>query len=135
MDGAKARARSVATELTSTWLGGDDDALARALGRACTPDVRWWTTLTGRDVRGPADASVALRQVLAPLPHPAAVTAVVVSDDGDRCVVELRSESGPDDPRPSLVTSVLTLREGRVSAARTYTDLPQRDGRPAAVVS
>lgn len=126
MDGAKARARSLADDLTSAWLAGNDDLVARA----CTADVRWWTPGPDDDARGPAAATAALRQVLATLQHPVAVTAVVPSDDGTRCVVEMRSESGPSDPRPSFVTSVLTLGFGKVSAARTYTDLRERDQRP-----
>jgi ketosteroid isomerase-like protein len=119
MDGDRARARSLAEELTSAWLAGDDDAVAAA----CTPDVRWWTPVTGETTSGPADASAALREVLAPLRHPVAVTAVVPSDDGTRCVVELRSPPPPQGAQPAFVTAVLTLRDGRISAGRTYTDL------------
>jgi ketosteroid isomerase-like protein len=119
MDGARARARSLAEELTSAWLAGDYDAVARA----CTGDVRWWTPGTAGEACGPADASAALRGVLAPLRSPVAVTAVVPSDDGTRCVVELRSTVLGQDAPPAFVTSVLTLRDGKIAAARTYTDL------------
>jgi ketosteroid isomerase-like protein len=119
MDGARARARSLGEELTSAWLAGDYDTVSRA----CAPDVRWWTPVTAGTACGPADASAALRQVIAPLRPPVAVTAVVPSDDGTRCVVELRSTAGPQDAPPAFVTSVLTLHDGKVSAARTYTDL------------
>ena len=124
MDGDRARARSLAEELTSAWLAGDDDAVAAA----CTPDVRWWTPMADDAVSGPVQASAALHQVLAPLQRPIAVTAVIPSDDGTRCVVELRSAATP----PAFVTSVLSLRDGRIAAGRTYTDLRERDPRPEA---
>ena len=122
MEEARARARSLVEGLTSAWLAGDHDAVSAA----CAPDVRWWTPMADEVVSGPADASAALRQVLAPLQRPVQVTAVIPSDDGTRCVVELRSAAVP----PALVTSVLSLRDGQVSAGRTYTDLREHDQRP-----
>ena len=119
MEGPRSRAHSLVQELTSAWLAGDHDAVSSA----CTPDVRWWTPMDD-DASGPTDTSAALRQVLAPLQGPVEVTAVVPSDDGGRCVVEMRSAASP----PQFVTSVLSLRDGKVAAGRTYTDLPQ-DGR------
>jgi ketosteroid isomerase-like protein len=35
----------------------------------------------------------------------------------------MRSTTTPQDTPPAFVTSVLTLRDGKISAARTYTDL------------
>ena len=119
MEGTRSRARSLVQELTSAWLAGDDDGVSSV----CTPDVRWWTPVDD-DASGPTDTSAALRRVLAPLEGPVEVTAVVPSDDGGRCVVEMRSAASP----PQFVTSVLSLRDGKVAAGRTYTDLPQ-DGR------
>jgi ketosteroid isomerase-like protein len=126
---ARARARSLAEALTAAWLAGDHDAVART----CTADVRWWTPGTGGTACGPDEASAALREVLAPLRPPVTVTALVASDDGGRCVVELRSAAGPRDPSPAFVTSVLTLRDGQIAAARTYSDLRERGGRAVAV--
>ena len=122
MEGARARTRSLVESLTSAWLVGDRDAVSAA----CTPDVRWWTPLTDEEASGPADASAALHQALAPLQRPVQVTALVPSDDGNRCVVELRSAATP----PAFVTSVLSLRDGKISAGRTYADLREHDPRP-----
>jgi ketosteroid isomerase-like protein len=119
MDGARARARSLGADVTAAWLAGDYDTVAGL----CATDVRWWTPVTGETAPGPADATAALRGVLAPLRRPVTVAAVVPSDDGTRCVVELRSAAGPQDPSPAFVTSVLTLRDGTIASARTYTDL------------
>ena len=127
MEGARARARSLVESLTSAWLAGDHDAVSAA----CTPDVRWWTPMADEAVSGPADASAALRRVLAPLHRPVQVTAVIPSDDGTRCVVELRSAATP----PALVTSVLSLRDGKISAGRTYSDLREHDPRPEPAAS
>lgn len=115
MNGARSRARSLVEELVSAWLAGDDDRVSSV----CTPDVRWWTPVTDGTTSGPAGTSAALRQVLAPLRHAVAVTAVVPSDDGSRCVVEMRSAATP----PAFLTSVVSLRDGKISAGRTYTDL------------
>jgi ketosteroid isomerase-like protein len=105
--------------VTAAWLAGDYDAVAGF----CAADVRWWTPVSGESAGGPAGATAALREVLGPLRQPVTVTAVVPSDDGTRCVVELRSAAGPENPSPAFVTSVLTLRDGRIGSARTYTDL------------
>ena len=123
MEGARARARSLVESVTSAWLAGDHDTRLRRLhpGRALV-DAPERT----RQPSGPADASAALHQVLAPLQRPIQVTAVVPSDDGTRCVVELRSAATP----PAFVTSVLSLRDGKISAGRTYTDLREHDQRP-----
>lgn len=126
MEGDRPRARSRAEELTSAWLAGDYDTVAAA----CTPDVRWWTPGTDGTRSGPSDVSAALRDVLAPLQHPVAVTAVVSNDDGTRCVVEMRSAPPSPDMAPAFVTSVLTLRDGKVSAGRTYTDLRGHGAQP-----
>jgi ketosteroid isomerase-like protein len=125
MEGARSQARRVVQKLVSAWLAGDDESLSSA----CTPDVRWWTPLADGPTSGPTDAGAALRQVLGPLPQPVTVTAVVPSDDGSRCVVEMRSAVAQHGP-PAFVTSVLTLRDGRIAAGRTYSDLPQQ-GRTA----
>jgi ketosteroid isomerase-like protein len=127
MDG-RARARSVVEDLTSAWLAGD----YATVSRACTADVCWWTPLATGTADGPTEVGAALRRVLAPLRSPIAVTAVVPSDDGTRCVVEMRSAAGPTDARPAFVTSVLTLRDGKVAGARTYTDLRGPGGHPDA---
>ena len=127
MEGARARARSLGESLVSAWLAGDHDAVSAA----CTPDVRWWTPLTDEQPSGPAAANAALSQVLAPLQRPVEVTAVIPSDDGTRCVVELRSAATP----PALVTSVLSVRDGKIAAGRTYTDLREHDPRPEPEVS
>ena len=119
MEGARSRARSRVEELASAWLAGDDDAVSAA----CTSDVRWWTPVADGTASGPADTSTVLRRVLAPLERPVAVTAVIPSDDGTRCVVEMRSAATPPDARPSFLTSVITLRDGRISEGRTYSDL------------
>lgn len=119
MDGARSRARSLAVELTSAWLAGGYDAVSSV----CTPDVRWWTPAMDGTASGPTEASAALRQILASLHRPLAVTAVISSDDGARCVVEMRSATTPPGTAPVLVTSVITLQDGRISAGRTYTDL------------
>ena len=119
MEGARFRARTRAEELVSAWLAGDYDTVSAA----CTTDVLWWTPATGETASGPDDTSAALRAVLAPLRRPVAVTAVVPSDDGTRCVVEMRAATAPQDSPASFMTSVLTLRDGKISAGRTYTDL------------
>jgi len=122
MEGSRSRARAVVEQLTSAWLAGDEDAIARTL----TADVRWWTPLTGDRADGPAGTSAVLGQLLEPLPQPLRLAALVASDDGSRCVVEMRSDPpGPGAP-PALVTSVVALRDGRISAGRTYTDLQGR---------
>jgi ketosteroid isomerase-like protein len=126
MEGARSRARSLVEDLTSAWLAGDYDTVSSA----CAPDVRWWTTAAGGTADGPADTSAALRHVLAPLAGPVEVTAVVPSDDGSRCVVEMRSAAIPPDTQPTFVTSVVSLRDGTVSAGRTYTDLRAHGGHP-----
>jgi ketosteroid isomerase-like protein len=122
MEGVRAHARSVVEDLTSAWLVGDHDAVAAA----CAPDVQWWTPLTDEAANGPTDSSAVLHRVLEQLQRPVQVTAVVPSDDGTRCVVEMRSAATP----PAFVTSVLSLREGKVAAGRTYTDLREHDQRP-----
>jgi ketosteroid isomerase-like protein len=122
MEGARSPALSVAQALVSAWLAGDDDTVSSA----CTPDVRWWTPLADEPTSGPTDAGAALRRVLAPLLQPVAVTAVVPSQDGSRCVVELRSAGTP----PAFLTSVISLRDGKISAGRTYSDLRGLDDRP-----
>ena len=119
MEGARTRARRLVEELTSAWLAGHDDTVSSV----CTSDVRWWTPAIGGTASGPADTSAALRLVLASLRHPVAVTAVVPSDDGTRCVVEMRSAVTSQDAVPSFVTSVISLRDGKISGGRTYTDL------------
>jgi ketosteroid isomerase-like protein len=125
MKGARSRARRLVEELTSAWLAGDDDGVASA----CTDDVQWWTA--GGTANGPTDTSAALRRVLAPLGHPVAVTAVVPSDDGTLCVVEMRSAVTPKGRPPSFVTSVVTLGDGKISAGRTYTDLQGHGQQPS----
>ena len=122
MEGVRAHARSFVADLTSAWLAGDHDAVAAA----CAPDVEWWTPLTDEAANGPNDSSVVLHRVLEQLQRPIQVTAVVPSDDGTRCVVEMRSAATP----PAFVTSVISLRDGKVAAGRTYTDLRQHDRRP-----
>ena len=49
-----------------------------------------------------------------------------------RCVVEMRSAATAHDPRPAFLTSVLTLRDGKVCEGRTYSDLRQSVRRPVA---
>lgn len=126
MQCARSRARGLAEELASAWVAGNYERVSSA----CAPDVRWWTPATGDTVHGRTDAGSALRRALAPLVRPVAVTAVVPSDDGTRCVVEMRSSGSP----PAFVTSVLTLHDGKVSAGRTYTDFrePDRSAEPEA---
>jgi ketosteroid isomerase-like protein len=102
-------------QLIAAWLAGDHETVAAA----CTADVRWWTPELDEAVSGPTDASAALHRVLAPLQRPVEVTAVIPSDDGTRCVVEMRSAATP----PAFVTSVLSLRVGKICAGRTYTAL------------
>ena len=122
----RSRARSLVESLAAAWLAGDHDTVSAA----CTPDVRWWTPADGR---GPATRS-GRRERRPPArlsrrcERPVEVTAVVPSDDGNRCVVEMRSAATA--ARALFVTSVLTLRDGKVSAGRTYTDLRQADPRP-----
>jgi ketosteroid isomerase-like protein len=122
MEGVRAHARSFVEDLTFAWLAGDHDAVAAA----CAPDVQWWTPLTDDAANGPIDSSAVLHRVLEQLQGPVRVTAVVPSDDGSRCVVEMRSAGSP----PAFVTSVLSLCDGRVVAGRTYTDLREHDQRP-----
>jgi ketosteroid isomerase-like protein len=127
MEGARTRARRLVEELTSAWLAGHDDTVSSV----CTADVDWWTPATGGTASGPTATSDALRGVLAPLRHPVTVTAVVPSDDGTRCVVEMRSAVTPDDAAPSFVTSVISLRDGKISGGRTYTDLQGHGRQPS----
>lgn len=122
MEGARARTRSLVEQLTAAWLAGDHDTVSAA----CTADVRWWTPELDEAASGPTDTSAALSRVLAPLERPVEVTAVIPSDDGSRCVVELRSAATP----PAFVTSVVSLRVGKISVGRTYSDLRDLDGRP-----
>lgn len=114
MDG-RSDARSRVLELMSAWIAGDHDTVAAG----CTPDVRWWTTLSGEPVSGVADTLAELRRVLGPVPRPIDITAVVFDEDGTRCVVEMRADAGDEDT-PSFITSVLTIRGGQVAAGRTY---------------
>jgi ketosteroid isomerase-like protein len=123
MDGARSHARSRVQEVVSAWLAGDYDTVADG----CTSDVRWWTPLNGETVSGPADARAELQRVLEPLRRPIEVTAVVPNEDGTRCVVELRSGVPAQDTPPALVTSVITLRDGKISAGRTYVDIKAHD--------
>jgi ketosteroid isomerase-like protein len=130
MDGAKARARTLGADLASALVSGDDHAVAKL----CADDVRWWTPVSGENAAGPAGAVAALREVLAPLRQPLTVSAVIPGDDGTRCVVELRSAGDQDGLPPVFVTSVLTVHDDTVTAARTYTDLRDHGGQPAVVV-
>ena len=116
MEGARARAHGLAESLASAWLTGDHAGVSSA----CAPDVRWWTPLADDDAVGPTDSSAVLLRVVEPLQRPVQVTAVVPSDDGTRCVVEMRSAASP----PQFVTSVLSLHDGKVAAGRTYTAHP-----------
>ena len=122
MDGGRSRARGCVLELVSAWIAGDSGTVSRG----CTSDVRWWTPLLDEPVSGRADTLAELERVLAPVPRPIEVTAVVLDDDGYRCVVEMRADSGREDT-PSFITSVLTLRDGQVSAGRTYVALDRAD--------
>ena len=128
MEGPRSRARSRVEELAAAWLAGDYDTVSSA----CTSDVRWWSPAADGTARGPADTGTVLREVLAPLERPVEISAVIPSDDGTRCVVEMRSAATPHDARPSFLTSVLTLRDGKVSEGRTYSDLRQAARRPEA---
>lgn len=115
MDGGRSRARSCVLELVSAWISGDYDTVSQG----CTPDVRWWTPLSDEPVTGLTDTRAELERVLEPVPRPIDVAAVVLDEDGTRCVVEMRAASGAQDA-PCFVTSVLTLSGERVSAGRTY---------------
>jgi ketosteroid isomerase-like protein len=116
MEGARERALDCARELVSAWR--DQHRLADV----CTPDVTWWSPLRGEIVHGLTAVRAELGQALLPLQRPAEVTAVLANDDGTRCVVEMRIPAGAPDAPPAFITTVLTLREGRVAAARTYLD-------------
>ena len=115
MEGGRSRARRCVLELMSAWVAGDYDAVSER----CTPDVRWWTPLSGEPVKGLADTLVELERVLGPVRNPIDVTAVVLDENGTRCVVEMRTAVDGEET-PSLITSVVTMRDGRVSAGRTY---------------
>ena len=123
MEGGRSHARGCVLELVSAWIAGDYDTVSRR----CTPDVRWWTPLSGKPVDGLAGTLAELRRVVGPAPRPIDVTAVVLDDDGTRCVVEMRAATGEEDT-PSFITSVLTLRDGQVATGRTYV-APQALGR------
>ncbi len=97
MEGGRSRARSRVSELVSAWIAGDYDTVSHG----CTPDVRWWTPLSDEPVSGPADTLAELERVLEPVPRPIDVTAVVLDEDGTRCVVEMRAAAGEEDT-PSL---------------------------------
>lgn len=118
MDDARFHARGRVLEVVSAWLTGDDDTVTAG----CTPDVRWWTPMRDETVCGPDDVCAELQGLIEPLPRPLEVTAVIPNDDGTRCVVELRSAVPTQETPPAFVTSVLTLRDGQISAGRTYVD-------------
>jgi ketosteroid isomerase-like protein len=128
MEGPRSRARARVEELAAAWLAGDYDTVSST----CTADVRWWTPAEDGTARGPADTSTVLRGALAPLERPVELSAVIPSDDGTRCVVEMRSAVTPHDARPSFLTSVLTLRDGKIAEGRTYSDLREATRHPEA---
>lgn len=115
MEGGRSRARSGVQELVSAWIAGDYVTVSHG----CTPDVRWWTPLSLEPVSGLPDTLAELERVLGPVRDPIDVTAVVLDEEGTRCVVEMRAAAGKEGP-PSFITSVLTMRDGQVSAGRTY---------------
>src|SRR4051794_35127774 len=115
MEAGRSRARSCVQELVSAWIAGDYDTVSHR----CTPDVCWWTPLSGEPVSGLANTLAELERVLRPVRTPIDVTAVVLDEPGTRCVVEMRAAADAGGP-PSFITTVVTLRDGMVSAGRTY---------------
>jgi len=118
MQDARTTARKSLEDFTVAWLAGDEDAVTRA----CSPGVRWWTPLGGETDPGPTAAWAALAAVLETTPRPIEVTALAVSEDGSRCVLELRAAAGSPTGSATLVTSVLMVSAGMIMEGRTYAD-------------
>lgn len=119
MQDARTTARKSVEDFAAAWLAGDVDTVART----CSPGVRWWTPLGGETGPGPAAVSAALTAVLATAPRPIEVTALAISDDGARGVLELRAAAGSPAGSATLVTSVVTVSGGQIMEGRTYADL------------
>lgn len=119
MQDARTTARKSLEDFAVAWLAGDEDAVTRT----CSPGVRWWTPLGGETDPGPAAVSAALAAVLATAPRPIEVTALAISEDGSRGVLELRAAAGAPTGSATLVTSVVTVSAGKIMEGRTYADL------------
>ena len=119
MQDVRSKARTSLQEFVSAWLGGNYEAVAEA----CSPTVRWWTPLSDKTATGPDEAFAALERVLAPIPRPIEVSALVVAEDGSRGVVEMRARTVSDAGTLTLVTSVIAFSAGTVAEGRTYVDL------------
>ena len=117
MNDPRSTARKAVEHLVAGWLTGDHAAVRGV----CLPGVRWWSPLD--DTSQGADVCTVLDGVLATVHGRIDVAALLVSDDGSRSVVEMRTDAANGRPS-SFVTSVLTLSDGRVAAGRTYVDLP-----------
>lgn len=127
MQDARTTARNCLECFTAAWLTGDEDAISRA----CSPGVRWWTPLSGEADPGPTAAWAALAAVLQTTPRPIEVTALAISEDGSRGVLELRGEPTAATGSASLITSVVTMSAGKIVEGRTYAD-PETPPAPTA---
>lgn len=117
MPDVRVQAREAVHTLVTAWLAGDRDGVTVVLA----PTVRWWTPLSDESSEGPAGAWSSLEAVLARIPRPIEIDALLVNEDGTRGVVELRAPA--PDQAAVLVTSVVTLSDGSIVEGSTYTDV------------
>ena len=89
------------------------------LRAACASDVTWWLPLRTGEHQGVADVEGALLATFAE--KAPELQSVVLAADGGSAVIEhlLHPEAGGTTP----ATSVLTFRDDRVVAGRTYLDV------------
>lgn len=127
MQDARTTARNRLECFTAAWLTGDEDAITRT----CSPGVRWWTPLGGETDPGPTATWASLAAVLDGTPRPIEVTALAISEDGSRGVLELRGAPTAPTGSASLVTSVVTVSAGKIVEGRTYAD-PEVPAAPVA---
>lgn len=117
MHDARSRTRTVVQVLLLGWLNGHGGFVALA----GTSAVRWWTPFSDAELGDVAEIERVLRGLLERVAGPVEVGAVIVAEDGTIAVVELsaRTTTGAT----TLITSVLTMADGRVSHGRTYADV------------
>ncbi|MGH3357498.1 MAG: nuclear transport factor 2 family protein [Nocardioidaceae bacterium] len=118
MPDARSTTRKSVEDFATAWLDGDEATVARA----CSPGVRWWTPVAGETGPGPAATWAALTAILEAAPRPIEITALAISDDGSRGVVEMRAAAGAPTGSATLVTSVVRVSSGKVVEGRTYAD-------------